>query len=81
MVEIIIPLEMVMLFHNHHQNKPADCLAKSSMLGMGNFLLSYWSGEFKRLPEQYRLLPLSVVASHMNAISSAEIMTHFGLHT
>ena len=57
---------MVMLFHNHHQNKPADCLAKSSMLGMGNFLLSYWSGEFKSLPEQYRLLSLPLVVSQMS---------------
>lgn len=36
---------------------------KYAVPGMGSVSLGWWSGEFKRLQKQYRLLPLSEVAS------------------
>lgn len=46
---------------------PNTLFNKNPVPGMGNFLSSCWSGEFKKCPKQYKLSLLSLIASQMES--------------
>jgi hypothetical protein len=54
-----------------------DYLIKTPTLSMRNFFSGCWPGEFKRLPQQYGLLWMLLLASQkLKAIPVAEDTTH-----